>query len=148
MSKCYSVNGPSAAGSGPNTAVTIIASTAIRPMVNEFDVGISTTPADQTYQVCISRATTTGTAGSNPTPVALDNGDTAAVSTAGITHSAEPGSPTDLFMVYLNQRATFRWVCQDGRELVCPATASNNIGCRMKVASASSTLQATVIFRE
>jgi hypothetical protein len=150
MSKVYSVAGPSAAGSGPNTAVNIIATTAIRPMLNEVIVGISTTPADQTVQICASRHTAVGTAGSNPTPNPLDPSDVACVSTAGITHSGEPTytASSDLLNIYLNQRATFRWVSQDGRELVAPATASNGIGVRQKTASASVTTQATVMFRE
>lgn len=148
MSKCYSITGPAAAGTGPQTAANVIASTSIRPMVNEIAVGISTTPADQTYQACISRNTGVGTAGSSPTPAALDPGDVACVSTAGITHSGEPTSPTDMLMFYLNQRASWRWVAQDGREVLAPATANNNVSIRMKLASASSTLQATLIFRE
>lgn len=150
MSKCYTVTGPTAGGAAPQTAVTIIGGTAIRPMVNEIIVGVSTTPADQTYQACVTKFTAAGTAGSSPTPLPLDPGDVASVSTAGITHSAEPtyAATDDRLNIYLNQRATFRWVAQDGREIVGPATASNGIGTRMKASSATMTMQATVIFRE
>lgn len=150
MSKCYAVTGPSQAGTGPLTAVTIIGATTVRPGVNEIIVGISTTPADQTFQACATKFTVAGTAGSNPTPLPLDSGDVASVSTAGITHSGEPtyAATDDRLNIYLNQRATFRWVAQDGREIMGPATAANGIGTRMKTASASMTLQASVIFRE
>lgn len=149
MSKRYTIpDAPSTAGTGPVTAANVIASTAIRPMIYEFNVGISTTPADQTYKASVTRATGVGTAGSNPTPTPIDNGDVACVSTAGITHSAEPTTLTDLFGIRLNQRASYRWVCQDGAELICPAATSNNIGVRMKLASASSTMETTIFFKE
>jgi hypothetical protein len=151
MSKCYSSGtAPSQAGTGPLTACTILSTALIRSMVNEIIGGISTTPADQTYQLCATRCTTAGTAASNPTALPLDPSDVPAISIVGITHSAEPTytAASDLLDIYLNQRATFRWVAQDGRELVGPATANNGIGARMKLASASSTLHVTVLFRE
>lgn len=149
MSKCYSINGPQTAGSGPNTATAVNATTAIRPMVNELEIGVSTTPADQTLQACLSRSTAAGTSTAF-TPLPLDPADVACVSTGAITHTVEPTytASQDLLNIYLNQRATFRWVAQDGRECVAPATAANGLGLRNKTSSASMTLQGTLMFRE
>lgn len=149
MSKNYSVVGPQTAGSGPNTAAAVVATTAIRPMVNELEIGVSTTPADQTLQVTLSRHTAAGTATSF-TPNPLDPADTACVSLGKITHTVEPTytASQDLLNIYLNQRATFRWVAQDGRECVAPATAANGLGLRNLTSSASMTMQGTLIFRE
>ena len=149
MSKCYSIVGPQTAGSGPNTANGVTATSAIRPMVNELEIGVSTTPADQTLQATLSRFTTAGTSTAF-TPLPLDPADVASVSIGGITHTVEPTytANQDLLNIYLNQRATFRWVAQDGREIVAPATAANGLGLRNKTSSASMTLQGTLIFRE
>lgn len=149
MSKMYTQYGPTAAGT-TQTAVNIIGSTSIRPMINEANFGVSTTPADQTYQACLTKFTAVGTAGSSPTPAPLDPGDVACVSTSGITHSGEPtyAATDDRFSLFLNQRASYRWVAQDGREIVGPATANNGIAARNKLSSASMTMGCTIMFRE
>lgn len=146
----YAVVGPTEAGTGPKTAVTIIAASTVRPAVCEIDVGVSTAPADQTWQLVAGRFTAAGTAASNPTPEPLDPNSAAALATAGITHSAEPTytASKSLLDVQLHVRATYRWVASPGRELKAPATASNGIGVKNHLASASSTIRATVHFSE
>lgn len=151
MSKTYAVNGPSASGTANKTAVNIIGSTAIRPMVVEFAVGVTTAPnsTDQQVEFAIGRTTATGTAASNPTPLALDNGDAAAVSTAGITHSAEPTYASTFFMDQgMNQRGMFRWVAQPGRELIGAATASNGVGLKLVAVTAALVITGTIHFTE
>ena len=88
MSRGYAVNGPSATGTANKTAVSIVGSTSVRIRVFEFSVGMTTAPnsTDQQLEFGIGRWTTSaGTAGSAPTPLAIDPGDVAAVATAGIT---------------------------------------------------------------
>lgn len=151
MSKCYAVAGPAAAGTALKTAITVIGSSAIRPMINEIIWGVDATPADNYLQLAATRFTAAGTtAASAPTPQPLDPGDVACVSTAGWTHSAEPtyAASVNLLEIVMNQRATFRWVSQDGRELVAPATANNGIGHRNVASGASLAPRASVIFRE
>jgi len=148
-SKIYSIVGPSASSTGPKTAVTVVATIAIRPMVNEFELGSSTTPADVAAVIVVARFTAAGTAGSSPTPNPLDPADVASVSTGGITHSAEPTyAATHLMDLPINQRATFRWVAQDGREFIAPATAANGIGIQMNTAGTALVLNASMLFRE
>jgi hypothetical protein len=137
--RAYGVSGPNASGAATKTGATVVASATVRPRVYEAIIGNSATPADQAALYALTRFTAAGTAGSSPTPIAVDPGDVAAVATAGITHSAEPTyAATDLLQIPLNQRATHRWVAwQPGYELMAPATAANGIGARLVSASAS-----------
>ncbi len=147
----YVVNGPSEAGTANKTAVTIIASTSVRPRIYEFEVALSTAPnsTDQQLAWAVGRTTTTGTAASNPTPNPVDPADVASVATAGITHSAEPTyASTYLLSNAQNQRAMFRFVAVPGYEFVVPASANNCFGAKIVSITASSTLLATVMFME
>lgn len=149
MARCFAAGGPSESGTGPKTAVTVIGATTVRPCVYDISVGSSTTPADQTFQFVVARTTTTGTAASNPTPLGLDANEVAALSTAGITHSAEPTYASTFFIdVSINQRATFRWVAAPGGELMGSATASNCIGHKNHLSSAALVLRVTTHWEE
>lgn len=152
MARGYVVNGPSASGTANKTAVSIVGGTGVRPRIFEFTQGISTAPnsTDQqlNWQVC-RWTTSAGTAGSSPTPLAIDPGDVAATATAGITHSAEPTyASTCLMSQWMNQRSAFRWVAVPGYEYVNPATATTGIGSQMVSVTAASVLQSTVMFFE
>jgi hypothetical protein len=137
MAKRYSVTGSNASGSANKTLISVIGSTAIRPIVYDVVIGCSATPGDIAANFQVLRNTAQGTAGTNPTPLALDPGDPAAVSTAGITHSAEPTYAATAFLnISMNQRATFRWVAAPGGELIGSAVASNGVGLKL-VASGS-----------
>lgn len=95
-------------------------------------------PADGNSLWQIQRCTTAGTAGSNPTPQAIDPGDTVAATTVcGQAHSADPTLTANAILasIGLNQRATFRWVPAPGKELICPATASNGMAFRTPTAA-------------
>jgi hypothetical protein len=150
--KKYAVNGLSASGTGPQTAMTIIGSSTIRGLVSEFTVGMRTNPnaTDQQVRFAIGTTTTTGTAGSNPTPKPLDPADpVAAVATAGITHSAEPTYAATYFMdMDINQRGLFRWVAEIGFELGGSATTSNCIGGKMIAVTAAIVMSMPVAYKE
>jgi hypothetical protein len=148
--KTYAVVGSSEAGTSAKTAINVIGSTAIRPGICDVIVGISTTPADVVFSILLNRTTAVGTAGSAFTPAPLDPGDPACVSTAGITHSAEPTYTANISLLSFpqNQRATFRWVAQPGREILGAASANNGVGLKLNAAGASITLAATVHFTE
>ncbi len=150
--RAYTVNGPSATGTGLKTAVTIIASSTARPAIFEFSVGLTTAPnsTDQQLDFAVQRFTVAGTAASNPTPLPVDPSDVAAVATAGITHSSEPTytSTGILFENAMNQRAMFRWVAVPGYEFKTPATTANGIGVKNVAITATSIILATVMFFE
>jgi hypothetical protein len=146
----YSAYGVSESGTATKTAVAIIGSTTARPALYDIIVGSLTTPADVAIRAAASRFTAVGTAGSAFTPVALDSGDVASVTTAGVTHSAEPTytATQDLVAIPFNQRATFRWVAAPGYELKGPASANNGIGVRLVSAGSAAVLTAGVHFFE
>ncbi len=150
MARAYSAIGPDAGGAAPQTAVTIVAAATVRPRLFDAVFGSAIAPADQAAMITITRFTAAGTtAASPPTPLAVDPGDVAALSTVGWTHSAEPTYATpDLFRYPLNQRATFRYVASPGYELVAPATAANGLGVRRFTSTANYAVTATVLWTE
>lgn len=147
--KRYSVIGVDAGGSAPQSVINVIGSSSVRPRVYEFDLGCAATPADQAGLIVLGRTTAAGTAGSSPSPAALDNQEVAAACTAGITHSAEPtyASPF-LFQVPLNQRASWRWVASPDSEIMGSATSSNGLGLKRHTSSAAFALAGTIFFLE
>jgi hypothetical protein len=152
MARAYSVSGPSVTGTTNRTAVTIISATTVRPRVYEFSVAVQTDPntTDQQLRWAVQRFTAVGTAGSNPTPLPVDPGDVASLTTAGITHSAEPTYTATgvLFGMAMNQRAVFRWVAVPGQELLAPATASNGIGLQNVAITATAIINGNIQFME
>lgn len=148
MARAYFVTGPNASGSATKTGVTVIGAT-VRPRIFDATFGCNATPGDQSAQHAITRFTAAGTtAGSAPTPTPLDPADTACVSTAGWTHSAEPTYTSNLLLIDLNQRATFRYVASPGCELVAPATAANGLGARLVSATGALVCDYGVYFYE
>jgi len=97
------------------------------------------TVGDGVFEWEIQRCTTAGTAGTNPTPASIDPGDTAAATTVcGQAHSANPTLTANqvLYAAGLNQRATYRYVAQPGKELIVPATALNGLAFTTPISSA------------
>lgn len=109
-------------------SLTAAAANMRRAKVYDLNFGSEATPADNAFLWSVQRCTTAGTAGTNPTPIALDIGDTlASTIVVGQAHSVTPTGTTVVLAIPLNQRATFRWVAAPGGEIVIPATASNGI---------------------
>ena len=150
--KKYAVNGLNASGTANKTAFTIIGSSTIRGLLSECTIGVRTNPnaTDQQVEFALGTTTTTGTAGSNPTPKPLDPADPiAAVATAGITHSAEPTYAATYFMDSdMNQRGLFRWVAETGFELGGSATASNTIAGKLVGVTAAVQMSMVAHYKE
>lgn len=149
--KEYTVNGLSASGTSLKTAVNIIGSTAIRPLINFLVFGFRTNPnsTDQQVQIQAGNTTAAGTAGSAPTPKPRDPQDVAAVCTAGITHSAEPTYGSTFFVdMDLNQRASKEWGCVYGAEFAGAATASNGVAAKMAAVTAALQMSVVTGWRE
>lgn len=131
--------------------LTVIGTAAVRSMVYEIQFGSSGTPADNAASFAVQRCTTTGTAGSSYTPVALDPGDPAAVTTCGLaTFSVGPTLTSNSFLYNfgINQRTTFRWIAAPGSELKIPATANNGLAFMPINVSTAWTPQFTVLIAE
>lgn len=148
MSKLYSVTGPSSSSTGPKTAVGVGCTAAIRCMVNEVLVGSSTTPADVVFTVDVNKTSTTLGTSTGVTPTPLDNGDVACVCVGGKTYTGEPTTAFNMLHFPMNQRATFRWVAQDGREIIPAAGAATGVAATMTLAGTALVMDATIIFRE
>lgn len=150
MSRAYSVSGPSATGTANKTAAGIVGAT-VRPRIYEFTVGTKTDPntTDQQLEFAVQRFTAAGTSTAF-TPLPVDPGDTASVTSAGITHSAEPTYTAAgvLFGMTQNQRAVFRWVAVPGMEFMAPATAANGIGIQNVAITATAIIRANLQFFE
>jgi hypothetical protein len=151
--KKYAVGGLSASGTANKTAFTLISSSSIRALGSECTFGVRTNPnaTDQqvNYQVG-SWATSAGTAGSSPTPKPLDLIDpVAAVTTAGITHSAEPTYDATFYLdTDINQRGAYRWVAEIGFELAATAAATKGIGGKMTAVTAAVQMSMVPHFKE
>jgi len=130
-------------------SLTAAAANMRRAKVSEFSIGCEAATADNAYLWQVQRCTTAGTAGTNPTPVALDAGDTLACTIViGQAHTVDPTGTTVLLSIPLNQRASFRWVAYPGGELIIPATASNGLKWETPTAGGLLTVTAGVHFEE
>lgn len=127
-----------AVASTPKTLIGTYGSTTapVRGKVYDLLIGTNGTPADNTTEWDIPRATTS-VGGTVATPQALDPADAASTSVITVNSTTE-GTITansDVFYVGVNQRASYRWVASPGSELIWPATASNGLVLRVKSAS-------------
>ena len=99
--------------------------------------GSEATPGDNVFLWEVNKRTGLPTGGSGVTGQPLDDSDTKASSLAGNQAPTANGSGSgNKLSVPLNQRATFRWAAQPGREIIAPATASNGFGFSTPTSSA------------
>lgn len=146
----YGSNASAAVGTNL-TNFTLLSATTIRPALYDLVVGCAATPGDQATKYTLQRVTAAGTAGSNPTPSALDPADPASLATVGAgVFSGEPTytATVQLLLFDLNQRATYRWVAAPGSEVVCPATANAGVGLRSVASTGSYTGEGAFLYRE
>lgn len=145
----YAVIGSNASGSSSKTLLGLTGASTIQPGIFDLTVGCSATPADQAVKFGVLRSTTAGTSTAY-TPLPLLPADVAAQTVAGNAHSVEPTYTAGgtLLSISMNQRATYRWVCADGKELFGAATASNGLGLQLISATAAMVLDGVVHFRE
>jgi hypothetical protein len=129
-------------------SITADATRPRRGKLHDLVVGSEATPADNAFLWRVRRCTAAGTS-TAVTPVALDPADAATETDAGENHTVEPTytANSELLLIPLNQKATFRWAAAPGKELVWPATASNGIGVETPTASAV-TVAAMAYFEE
>jgi len=108
--------------------MTLTGSAAIRVALKEYTIGSDATPANMAATYLIRRHSTAPAGGTAITPKPKDSADPACVATAMMGPSI--GAPTlgdTLDQLPLNQNSSFRWVADDGRGFVVPATANNGL---------------------
>lgn len=148
----FSTHGQAAAGTN-KTIINLFnpAATPInRGAIAEIIVGAVATPADLATRWHAGRATAVGTEGSGFVPVNLDPGGPAGAYDSGIAHSAEPTytASKELLDFSVHQRATFRWIANQGYELLMAATQNNGIGLYSKSSGGTANHEATILFQE
>jgi len=132
-------------------SLTAAASSMRRAKIYDLMFGSEATPADNAFLWQVQACTTAGTAGTNPTPKALDAADSlASTIVVGQAHSVDPTLTANALplSIGLNQRATFRWVAAPGGEIVIPATASNGFAIRTPTAGGLVAVSCTAMYDE
>lgn len=142
----------SAVATGTNLSLIGLQSAAtIRPKLYEIILGSEAAPADQAVRLSILRFTAVGTPAGTFTATALDPGDPASLATVNQgAYSVEPTytANSNLLLISLNQRATFRYVVNPGYELVAPATANNGLGLRSLASTSTQTMDTSIFWEE
>lgn len=116
---------------------------AARFKLTEITMGNSTTPADATWVHQVARTSTDPT-GTTVTMNPLDPADAAAGPTGFDAISVDATSGVILMSKALHQRATFRHVCQPGKELVAPATDNNGFEHGLSAADTTTAFQSEI----
>lgn len=129
----YGVGGVNAAVDTTATTIVIayiLTANLRRFKVYDFSFGTTGAPADNVMTYELHRSTAIGTGGGLLVPQKLDDADAAAqvlVRDDSTVFSAQPtNEAVPLFLLGVNQRASYRWVASPGGELV--SAAVNNEG--------------------
>jgi len=116
------------------TLIALESSAGVRGRIHQFIIGSDATPADVATEFAVLRHTTAGTAGSAIVEKPVDPlGSAAACNLRGGTMSEptyEAVATDSLLQIGLNQRATFTWIANPGRELCTVVGTANGIGLR------------------
>jgi hypothetical protein len=109
----------------------------------------SSVAGDTQFLFELNRSTTAAT-GTAVTPNALDPADPASVTLAkqNLTVQGTNTAGAIPLAVPQNQRATFRWACRDGKEIIIPAVANAGVHINTPVALLTPTATVTVMFDE
>lgn len=132
------------------TALTILAlesSASVRGRLHQLIIGSDATPADVATEFALLRHTAAGAAGTAVTEKPADPlGSAAACNLRGGTMT-EPTYETvateGLLQIALNQRATFTWIANPGREICTVVGAANGIGLRSIASGGTPNINAT-----
>lgn len=147
----YSVSVDGSLGADPQTIINLFSiAGAARGYIFDLIIGSDATPADKAASFELKRTTALGTEGTGFTPTKLDPDSPNSTLDAGLTHSVEPTETagSELLRFAMNQRATFRWVAQQGKEIVVPAITSNGINLVRRASGADFAMDATIHFFE
>lgn len=145
----YGANGQTAAGTTV-TILEVIAATTTRGRIYDIIIGSDATPADVAGEFNIIRGTVSGTGTGTVTPHAFDPADPAALLTAkqGTFTGQTKTATSEILMIALNQRATFRWVAVPDGEIVVPATSDNWVGLESIASSGTPNTNCSMAWQE
>lgn len=149
MARRYAIAGDQAA-TADDTIVALESSASVRPVLYQLTFGCYDTPADNAFQMQLSRTTTTGVR-TTVTPVALDpNHGIAAVAGGASNHSTEPTytASTILLDFSINAKNTYQWVQDPEFGIVGASTANNGLGLRFVAVSGGTQTCSAVLHHE
>ena len=133
-------------------SVTALTATLCRGRVFELMFGTAGTPADNSYVFDMSRQTAAGTA-TAATEVPLDPADgspTISRSDCFVNYTGEGTitAASSVFMLPINQRASYRWIASPGGELYWPATNVAGFAFRAKSAAGTAIAGMTMYYED
>jgi hypothetical protein len=127
-----SYSGTHSAAAGTNlTILALESSAAVVGKIHQIVIGSTATPADVATDYNVLRHTTAGTGGTAVVEKPVDPQMAAASCNLRGGTMTEPTYEADfLFPIPLNQRATFTWIANPGREYRTTVGTANGIGVR------------------
>jgi hypothetical protein len=135
------------------TNLTILAlesSASVVGKIHQLILGSPATPADIATQFDVLRHTAAGTTGTAVVEKPTDpQAGAAACNLRGGTLGAEPTYEADFLVeIPLNQRATFTWIANPGRELRTVVGTANGIGVRSVASGGTASTSVTIAWDE
>lgn len=134
------------------TMVALESAAASRGRIHQIILGSDATPADVATEFAVLRHTTAGTAGTAITEKPADPLMAAAACNLRAGTMTEPTYETigteGLLQIALNQRATFTWIANPGRELCTAAGTANGIGIRSIASGGTPNINYTIAWDE
>ena len=147
----YFTAGANASAASNKTILSLTGGTTVRPTVDEIMLGCSQTPGDQAGQYALILQTAAGSGGTTPTPIPVpDPSSPAAITVARAGPSSEPTytSTITVWQHSLHQRASWRYVCDQGKGFIAPATSGYGWGLRLVTATTSVIIDGTLYHTE
>lgn len=135
---------------GSNLSVLVLeSSTAVVGKLHQVIIGSDSTPADIATRLEVLRHTVAGTAGTAVVEKPVDPQAPAASCNLRGGTMGEPTYEADfLIEVALNQRATFTWIANPGRELRTTVGTANGLGLRSISSGGTPNVNATLAWDE
>lgn len=142
------VEGATAAGT--NLTIILVAGIATaRPAVHQLIVSSDATPADIATKFKLLRHTAAAVGGTAITARPSDPGGTTGLCSALQGTMTEPTYESSGEVSFgLNQRATYTWIANPGREVKSPLGTANGIGLRSISSGATPNIVATLAWDE
>lgn len=135
---------------GTNLSILALESTAaVIGKIHQIVVGSDATPADIATRFDVTRTTAAGTGGTAVSEEPTDpQMPAASVNLRGGTMTEPTYASNFLLEIALNQRATFTWIANPGRELRTLVGTANGIGLRSVSSGGTPNINATVSWDE
>lgn len=135
---------------GTNLTILLVASIAsARPSLHQVIVSSDAAPADIATKFQILRHTAAAVGGTSIAVRPADPGGTSGLCTALQGTMTEPTyEATPLAEFSVNQRATFTWIANPGREIKAPLATANGVAVRSIASGATPNINCTMAWDE